>query len=110
MTLNNATKRQILIFIKNGGGKNCLNGKDIGDAIIGKNCNLNIRAIDSVNLKDGFIVGSYGNVHIICDGFIELDGISVEANGCMNLNGQNIILNKGITIEKGAILKLNGSK
>ena len=88
-------------------GRDVIKGKNVGSAIIGENCNLNIRSIDSVNLNDGFVVESNGTVQVLCDGFIELNGISVKNNGILNLNGQYVVLKNRTTIEKGSVLKIN---
>lgn len=88
-------------------GENVINGKDVGNAIISENCNLNIRSIDHVILDDGFSIESNGNVLVSCDGSIELKGVSVKDNGILNLNGKNVILKNGTTIEKGTSVKIN---
>ena len=88
-------------------GKDVLNGKEVGSAIISDNCNLDIRSIDSVNLEEGFAVESNGNVQVACDGSIELSGVSIKDNGKLNLTGQTVVLKSGTTIGKGASVKIN---
>ncbi len=88
-------------------GRDVLEGKEAGNAIIGENCNLNIRSIDSVDLEEGFVIESNGNVQVSCEGSVELTGVDVKDGGFLNINGQNVVLKEGTKIEQGAVLKIN---
>lgn len=88
-------------------GQNVITGKDIGNAVIGENCNLNIKSIDCVNLDEGVVIESNGRLNICCDGYIEINGICVKDNGTLNLTGQKVGFKNGTKICKGAVLKVN---
>lgn len=83
-------------------GFNISNSKTAGNVIIGANSFLNIKAIDSIELKDGLLVKDKGKLELSCDESIAVYGAEVNSGGSITLTGSYVLIDGDFTVNKGA--------
>ena len=78
--------------------------------IINNQSVIEIDAMKTVEIEDGFHVEAQGKVEISAQEEIRVSGELVRDGGEANLISRNVVLDTGFKIDKGAVLTINTFK
>lgn len=105
--LNNATKNFIVndaIF-----GSSVNPAREEGECVINQNAVLNITALKSISITEGFHMAANSQAEFRSLSAVEINGGIVEGSSTFNINGESVEIFGGFNVTQGAELKINHS-
>ena len=81
--------------------------KSTGECVVGQNANLNVTALKSLNITDGFRVTANGQANFRCVEDISISGGVVESASRVNLNGGDVVISGNFCVTEGTELQIN---
>ena len=79
---------------------------DAFSVVIGQNANVDVRAVDSINIGSGLHIQSEGNLNLRCDKGVSLEGSEVDTGGTLTVSGESVTLLSGFSIKAGGMLSI----
>ena len=79
---------------------------EYSSVLIGQNANIDIRAVDSINVGAGLNILSEGQLSLRCDKQVSLEGAEVATGGKLTIKGEKVTLSNGFSIKDGATLSI----
>lgn len=83
-----------------------IGSSEYSSVVIGQNANIDVRAVDSVNVGSGLNIQSEGKLSIRCDKNVSLEGSDVASGGKLTVKGEKVTLSSGFSVKAGAILSI----
>ena len=75
---------------------------DAFSVVIGQNANVDVRAVDSINIGSGLHIQS----ELRCDKVVSLEGSEVDNGGTLTVSGESVTLLSGFSIKAGGMLSI----
>lgn len=105
--LNNSSRSFIVHDASFGAAVNP--AKSTGECVIGQNAMLNVTALKSLNIAEGFRVTVNGRANFRCVKDIFVSGGVIESASTVNLNGGDVVISGNFIITQGAELQINNN-
>ncbi len=74
--------------------------------VIGQDADIDVRAVDSINVGSGLNILSKGKLSLRCDKDVSLDGAEVATGGRLTVKGEKVTLSNGFSVKAGAALSI----
>ena len=68
---------------------------------------LEVEAIDNISTFPGFIIENGGEVVLMCDRDIDLNGVTVKKGGKLTVIARNVTMGKDFKVEHGGEFKIS---
>ncbi len=75
--------------------------------LIGSGANVDIRAVDSIEVGSGLSVSSNGALTLRCDKQVSISGSAVNNGGTLAVKGEKVVFSNGFSVKAGGSLTVN---
>ena len=83
--------------------------RTFGECVVAQNAVLNVTAIKTLNITEGFIVADNGEANFRCINDVSISGGHIQDVGKFYLNGDDVVISGNFMVTQGAELQINNS-